>query len=58
MTKMIVAFAVLTVLIGVGITAWRDMKGKERWMVVKTYAFGALCAALAMVLLSVFVILF
>lgn len=58
MIKMIIAFAVLTTAIAIGITTWRDMKGKERWMAVKTYGFGAICAALAIAVLSVIVILF
>ena len=58
MIGMLIVFAVLTVAIGVSITLWRDMNEKERWNVVKTYAFGALCALLASVLLSVIVILF
>jgi drug/metabolite transporter (DMT)-like permease len=58
MIGMLIVFAVFTVIIGVGITVWRDMNQKERWNVMKTYAFGALCALLASVLLSVIVILF
>jgi hypothetical protein len=58
MIGMLIVFAVLTVAIGVGITLWRDMNKKERWAVMKTYIFGAFCALLASVVLSVIVILF
>jgi|688.fasta_scaffold1111554_2 hypothetical protein len=58
MIGMIIVFAVFAVAIGVGITVWRDMNQKERWNVLKTYAFGAVCALLAMVVLSFIVILF
>ena len=55
---MIVSFAVLTVLIGVVITLWRDKTAKQRWGILKTYAFGALCAMLAGTVLFFIVILF
>lgn len=58
MTKMIMAFALLTVLIGVGITVWRDKTAKERWGVIKTYLFGALCALIAIIILMFIVVLF
>jgi hypothetical protein len=58
MIGMIIVFAVFSVIIGVGITLWRDMNQKERWNVLKTYAFGAFCALLALVVLSFIVILF
>lgn len=55
---MIVAFAILAVLIGVGITLWRDKTDQQRWGVIKTYAFAAMCAMLAGAILFVIVILF
>ena len=58
MIGMIVVFAVLSVAIGVGITVWRNLSQSERWDIVKTYFFGAICAMIALAVLAVIVILF
>ena len=58
MIRMLVAFAVLAVLIGVAIQAWRSLTGQERWQLTKIAAFSIVCAALAVGLLTMIVILF
>jgi len=58
MIKMLVVFVVLAAFIGWGIQDWRQRKGKARWRLTKIAAFSIMCAALAVGLLTLFVILF
>ena len=58
MIKMFVTFLVLAVFIGLGIQSWQQLKGKAKWRLTKIAAFSMLCAALAVGLLTMFVILF
>jgi hypothetical protein len=51
-------FAVLAVLIHFGITAWRNMTGKERWDLTKSITYSILVALLAVLAMTVIVILF
>jgi hypothetical protein len=58
MIRIWLAFAILAVLIHFGITAWRNMEGKERWTLTKSIAYSILVALLAVLVMSVIVILF
>lgn len=58
MIRMFVVFVVLSVLIGLALGAWHALTGKAKWRLTKVAAFSTMCAALAVGLLTVFVILF
>jgi hypothetical protein len=58
MIRIWLAFAILAVLIHFGITAWRNLNGKERWTLTKSIAYSILVALLAVLVMSVIVILF
>ncbi len=52
------AFAILAVIVHFGITAWRNMTGKERWHLTKSIMYSIIVALLAVVAMTVIVILF
>jgi hypothetical protein len=58
MIRLWLAFAVLAVLIHLGITTWRKMEGKERWSLTKTAFYSIIVALLAVLVMTVIVILF
>jgi hypothetical protein len=58
MIRLWLAFAILVVLIHLGITAWRKMEGKERWTLTKSIAYSILVSLLAVLAMTVIVILF
>jgi hypothetical protein len=58
MIKLWIMFAVFAVLIHLGITAWRNMAGKERWTLTKSVGYSIIVALLAVLAMSVVVILF
>jgi hypothetical protein len=58
MIRLWLAFAILAVLIHLGITAWRKMEGKERLTLTKSIAYSILVSLVAVMLMTVFVILF
>ena len=58
MIKMLVAFVFLAVLIGVAVQAWRGLRGLEKWRLTKIAILSIVCAALAVGLLTIFVLLF
>jgi hypothetical protein len=58
MIRLWLAFAVLAVLIHLGITAWRKMEGKEQWTLTKSVAYSILVSLLAVLVMTVIVILF
>ena len=58
MIKLWIMFAVFAVLIHLGITAWRNISGKERWTLTKTAGYSIIVALLAVLAMSVLVILF
>jgi hypothetical protein len=58
MIRLWLAFAILTVAIHFGITAWRNMNGKERWTLTKSIAYSILVALLAVLAMTAIVILF
>jgi len=58
MIRLWLAFAVLAALIHFGITAWRNLNGKERWTLTKSIAYSILVSLLALMVMTVIVILF
>lgn len=58
MIRAYLAFVIIALLCGFGITAFRQMTGKERWDVTKTVAFSLLCSILSLCVLVTLVILF
>lgn len=58
MIKMLVAFVVLALVIGLAVQAWRGLRGREKWRLTKILALSIMCAALAVGLLTTIVILF
>jgi len=55
---MIAIWLILSVAIGFGIMAWRQLSGKEQWQLTKIVAFATMCSLVAVVLLAFFVVLF
>jgi hypothetical protein len=58
MIRLWLAFAILALLIHLGITAWRSMEGKERWTLTKSVSYSIIVALLAVLVMTVIVILF
>jgi len=58
MIKLWLAFIIFAVLIHFGITAWRNLNGKERWTLTKSVTYSILVALLAVLAMTVIVILF
>jgi hypothetical protein len=55
---MILIWLILSVAIGVGIAAWRQLGGKEQWQLTKYLAYATMCSLVAVVLLGIIVVLF
>jgi sensor histidine kinase regulating citrate/malate metabolism len=58
MIRMLGVWVLVSVVIGVLITAFRDATNKERWQLTKTVAFAIMCGLIASMLLGFIVILF
>jgi hypothetical protein len=58
MIRLWLVFAILAVLIHFGITTWRKLEGKERWSLTKSVAYSIIVSLLALMVMTVFVILF
>ena len=58
MIRIWLVFAILATLIHFGITAWRNMTGKERWTLTKSITYSIIVALLAVLVMTVIVILF
>jgi hypothetical protein len=58
MIKLWLAFGILAVLIHFGITAWRNMNGKDQLALTKSIGYSILVSLAAIILMTVFVILF
>ena len=58
MIRLWLAFAIMAVLIHFGITAWRNLNGKERWTLTKSVTYSILVALLAVLAMTLIVILF
>jgi hypothetical protein len=55
---MIAIWLILSVAIGFGIMAWRQLSGKEQWQLTKLFAYATMCSLVAVVLLGIIVVLF
>lgn len=58
MIKALLAFAFIFALLYFVIPMYRNMTGKEAWSLIKTILFSSFVAALSLLLLVIFVILF
>ena len=58
MIRLWLVFAVLAVLIHLGITTWRKMEGKERWSLTKSLAYSIIVSLLTLMVMTTIVILF
>ena len=58
MIRLWLVFAVLAVAIHFGITAWRNMTGKERWHLTKSLTYSIIVSLLAVAAMTAIVILF
>jgi hypothetical protein len=58
MIRLWLVFAVLAVVIHLGITAWRDMSGKEKWSLTKTLGYSIIVSLLAVLVMMLMVVLF
>ena len=58
MIRLWLVFAILAVGIHLGITAWRNMNGRERWTLTKSVTYSVGVALLAVLAMTVIVILF
>ena len=58
MIRGILVFVILSCLIAFGIQAFRQFNYLEKWQLVKTLSYSAMCSALEVGILSVMVILF
>ena len=58
MARMILIWFILSVAIGAGIAAWRQLSGKEQWQLTKYIVYATMCSLVAVVLLAFLVVLF
>jgi hypothetical protein len=58
MIKMFTMWLILSVAIGFGIMAWRQLSGKEQWQLTKLVGYATMCSLVAVVLLGIMVVLF
>lgn len=58
MIKLWLVFAILAVLIHFGLTAWRNMNGKEKWTLTKSVGYSIIIALLAVLAMTLLVIFF
>lgn len=58
MIKVLLAWALLSAAIGIGITALRQLTGKQKWQLTKLVAYATMCSLVAVVLLGIVVVLF
>jgi hypothetical protein len=58
MIRLWLAFAILAVLIHLGITTWRKMEGKEQWTLTKSVGYSIIVALLTLLVMTLIVILF
>lgn len=58
MIKIISMWLILSVAIGFGIMAFRQLGGKQQWQLTKLLAYATMCSLVAVVLLGIFVAVF
>jgi len=57
MIRLWTVFVVLAVLIHFGMTAWRNMTGKDRWTLTRSIAYSIIIALLAVLAMTLIVVL-
>lgn len=58
MAKIVLIFLMVFVFFFIGILAFKEMTGKERWALTQVIAYSIMCAVLATLVLTIFVLLF
>jgi hypothetical protein len=58
MIRIWLSFFFIALIVHFGIQAWRDMTGKERWSLTKSLGYSIIVALLAVLVMTVFVVLF
>ena len=58
MIKIVTMWLILSVAIGFGIIAFRQLGGKQQWQLTKLLAYATMCSLVAVVLLGIVVVLF
>ena len=58
MFKGILVFVILSCFIAFCIEVFRQFNYLEKWQLVKTLAYGAMCSAISLIVLGIIVILF
>jgi hypothetical protein len=58
MFKIFTMWLILSVAIGFGIMAVRQMSGKEQWQLTKLLAYATICSLAAVVLLGIVIAVF
>jgi hypothetical protein len=58
MIRVVLIWLMLSVAVGVGITAFRSLTGSEKWELTKIVAYATICSLVAVVLLGILVVLF
>ena len=58
MIRLWLVFAILAIVIHFGITAVREMDGKERWTLTKSLTYSIIVSLLAVLVMTIIVILF
>jgi hypothetical protein len=58
MIRLWLIFGIIWAVFFFGITAFRNMSGKDKWALTKTLAYSTLCSLLALATMVVIVVLF
>ncbi len=58
MIRLWIVFIIFAVLIHFGITAWRNMEGKEKWTLTKSITYSIIVSLLALIVMTAIVIVF
>ncbi len=58
MIRLWIIFIIFAVLIHFGITAWRNMEGKEKWTLTKSITYSIIVSLLALTVMTAIVIVF
>jgi hypothetical protein len=58
MIRLWIVFIIFAVLIHFGITAWRNMEGKEKWTLTKSITYSIIVSLLALTVMTAIVIVF
>ena len=58
MAKIVLVFSIVFAIVFAGITAFRSLSAKEKWVLTKTVGYSIIVAVVTVLLLTVFVMLF